>query len=73
MRRCELPTKWRVVKIGVDLSADVGGGSYTRTYAVPDDGRHPMDYTLGELRAYPAASALAMLNEILASHAEKGE
>jgi hypothetical protein len=63
-----LPTKWRIVKIGVDFSADLGGGSFTNTYAIPDDGRDFMDITLGELRAYPSVSAMALLDEVVHEH-----
>jgi len=64
--------KWRVIRLqgGYDLAANAGGGShhFDNTYAVPDDGRDLMDLTLGELKAYPAVSALALLDRIVSEH-----
>lgn len=63
---------WRVVKldIGVDFSKEAGGGSrsFTNTYAIPDDGRDLGDLTLAELCRYPAASATALLDGVVADH-----
>lgn len=68
--------KWRVVKLtmGLDLSNEAGGGSrsFTNTYAIPDDGRDIEDLTLGELMAYPFASAAALLDGVVADH-RKGD
>lgn len=64
--------KWRIIRLqgGYDLSAEAGGGSHAfdNTYAVPDDGRKLMDMTLEEIRAYPGASALALLDRVVAGH-----
>lgn len=64
--------KWRLVRLhlGWDLTAEAGGGSHSIScaYAVPDDGRNLGDLTLAELRAYPAATAAAMLDEIVGEH-----
>lgn len=69
------PRRWRVVTlhIGVDFAAEAGGGSrsFTNTYAVPDDGRDIDDLTLAELRAYPIASAAALLDGVVADHRER--
>lgn len=68
------PPGWRIVTlhIGVDFAAEAGGGSrsYTNTYVVPDDGRDIGDLTLAELRAYPVASAVALLDGVVADHRE---
>lgn len=59
-----LPTNWRVVKLGVEFD----GISFTNTYAIPDDGRDIDDLTLGELMAYPMASAAALLDSVVNDH-----
>lgn len=66
-----LPKKWRIVKIGVDWPEEAGGGSFTNTYAIPDDGRDIMDITLGELRTYHPVSAIALLDEVVTRHKER--
>ena len=69
---CQPVKKWRIIRLqgGYDLSAEAGGGSHSfdNTYAVPDDGRDLMELTLGELKAYPATSALALLDRIVSKH-----
>lgn len=64
--------EFRVIRmtLGWDLSEETGGGSHNIecTYAVPNDGRDLMDMTLEELRAWPGATALAMLDQIIAKH-----
>lgn len=55
------PSRVQVLTINID------GRSIT--YARPEDGRDPQEVTLGEWRAYPALTSVALLDRFFAGRA----